>query len=99
MEGTLIKLVDSAEGVILPVWAQPRAKKERIVGEFNGCLKVAVTAPPEGGRANEAIAEVIANALGVRRSAVRVAGGLTSRQKQVLITGLTSDAVRRSLLA
>ena len=90
--------MDSPEGVILPVWAQPRAKKDRIVGEFNGCLKVAVTAPPEGGRANAAIEEVIAKALGIRRSSVRVAGGLTSRQKQVIVRGLKPEAIRRVLL-
>ncbi len=94
----MIKLAETADGVILPVWAQPRARKDRIVGEFNGCLKVAVTAPPEGGRANEAIAEVIAEALGLRRSAVRVAGGQTSRQKQVVVEGLKSLEVERRLL-
>ena len=94
----MIRLVDTPEGVIVPVWAQPRAKKDRIVGEHNGCLKVAVTAPPEGGRANEAIAEAIARALGLRSSAVRVAGGLTSRQKQVIVTGLKAEAVNRLLL-
>jgi hypothetical protein len=94
----LIKLVETPDGVILPVWAQPRAKKDRIVGEFNGCLKVAVTAPPEGGRANEAIAEVLAEALGLRTSAVQVVGGLTSRQKQVLVKGVKRETVERVLL-
>ena len=94
----MIKLVETPDGVILPVWAQPRAKKDRIVGEFNGCLKVAVTAPPEGGRANAAIEEVIAKALGIRRSSVRVAGGLTSRQKQVLVKGVKRETVERVLL-
>ena len=94
----MIKLLDTPEGVIIPVWAQPRAKKDRIVGEFNGCIKVAVTAPPEGGRANEAIAEVIADALGLRGSAVQVVGGLTSRQKQVLVKGVKRETVERVLL-
>ena len=94
----MIKLVDTPEGVIVPVWAQPRAKKDRIVGEFNGCIKVAVTAPPEGGRANEAIAEVIADALGLRGSAVQVVGGLTSRQKQVLVRGSKQEAIEHLLL-
>ena len=94
----MIKLVETPDGVILPVWAQPRAKKDRIVGEFNGCLKVAVTAPPEGGRANEAIAEVLAEALGLRTSAVQVVGGLTSRQKQVLVKGVKRETVERVLL-
>ena len=94
----MIKLVETAEGLILPVWAQPRAKKDRIVGEFNGCIKVAVTAPPEGGRANEAIAEVIADALGLRGSAVQVVGGLTSRQKQVQVKGPKRELIEQLLL-
>ena len=94
----MIKLVDTAEGVVVSVWAQPRAKRDRIVGEFNGCLKIAVTAPPEGGRANEAIAEVLAEALGLRTSAVQVIGGLTSRQKQVLVKGAKRETVERGLL-
>jgi uncharacterized protein (TIGR00251 family) len=93
----VIQLTDTADGVILSVWAQPRAKKDRIVGEYNGCLKVAVTAPPEGGRANEAIAEVIAEVLRVRRSAIEVVAGLTSRQKQVRVKGLSREAVVKLL--
>lgn len=93
----MVKLVETTEGVILSVWAQPRAKKDRIVGVYNDCLKVAVTAPPEAGRANEALVEVLAEALGLPRSAVRVMGGQFSRQKQIFIRGLSRDKVEQML--
>ena len=52
----MIQLGQHAEGVILPVRAQPGARKARVLGEQAGALKVAVTAPPEDGRANKALA-------------------------------------------
>ena len=48
-----IELTTTADGVILPVQAQPRAKRSEIVGEHNGRVKVAVTEVPEKGKANE----------------------------------------------
>ncbi|HJZ58906.1 MAG TPA: DUF167 domain-containing protein, partial [Gemmataceae bacterium] len=56
-----------------------------------GSLKVAVTAPPEDGRANEALVEVLRDWLGLKRSQVELASGLTNRNKQFLIRGLTPD--------
>ncbi len=44
--------------------AEPGARKAGVQGEQNGALKVAVTAPPEDGRANQALVEVLREALG-----------------------------------
>jgi uncharacterized protein YggU (UPF0235/DUF167 family) len=46
-----------------------------------------VTAPPDGGRANDAVLQLIAKALGVPASACRVAAGATSRWKRVHVAG------------
>jgi uncharacterized protein (TIGR00251 family) len=78
-----------AEGAVLPVRAQPNARKNTVVGEQAGALKVAVTAPPEDGRANEAIAEVLREWLGLRRSELALVSGPTSRDKRFLVRGLT----------
>ncbi len=56
-----------------------------------------VTAAPEGGKANAAVAAVLAKALGVPKSAVRVVRGGTSRHKQVEVDGLGADDVERLL--
>jgi hypothetical protein len=66
------------------------------VGLRGDRLKVAVTAAPADGKANRAIEEVVAEALGVRRSAVAVVVGQASRDKVVRVEGLTvAEATRR----
>jgi hypothetical protein len=81
----VIQLTDHAEGCVLPVRAQPNAKRAGVVGEQNGALKVAVTAPPEDGRANAALVEALREALGLKRSQVELIAGATSRDKRFLI--------------
>ena len=55
----MIAVTDHADGCVLPVRAQPGARKSGVLGEQNGALKVAVTAPPEDGRANQALVEAL----------------------------------------
>jgi uncharacterized protein (TIGR00251 family) len=84
-------------GVQVAVHAQPKASRNGIVGLHGSRLKVAVTAAPAGGKANRAIAEVLADALGVRRSAVAVVAGQASRDKVVRVLGVSADEVRTRL--
>jgi uncharacterized protein len=84
----MITISDHAEGCVLPVRAQPGARKAGVLGEHAGALKVAVTAPPEDGRANKALLEVLREALVVKRSQVELLSGETSRDKRFLIRGL-----------
>lgn len=53
----------------------PRASREAIVGEHDGALKVALTAPPVDGAANAALVALIAGALGVPKRAVTLVRG------------------------
>src|SRR5206468_9428987 len=92
--GVVIAITDHAEGCVLPVRAQPGARKNAVLGEQAGALKVAVTAPPEDGRANQALVELLRAALGLKRSQVELAGGAKSRQKVFLIRGLTPAELR-----
>ncbi|MGH7169863.1 MAG: DUF167 domain-containing protein [Gemmataceae bacterium] len=84
----MIAVTEQAEGCVLPVRAQPGARRAGVQGEQAGALKVAVTAPPEDGRANQALVEVLRKALAVKRSQVELIGGQTSRDKRFLIRGL-----------
>jgi uncharacterized protein (TIGR00251 family) len=95
----MIELTEHAEGCILPVRAQPGARRAGIQGEQNGALKVAVTAPPEDGRANKALIEVLRDELGLKRSQVELIAGHTSREKRFLIRGLTCEELREKLPA
>jgi uncharacterized protein len=85
----MIDITDRAEDCVLPVRAQPGAKKTAIVGEYHGALKIAVTAPPNGGRANDALIEALRDKLGLKRSQIELIGGQTSRDKKFLIHGMT----------
>ncbi len=85
----MIAVTEHAEGCMLPVRAQPGARRAGVQGEQAGALKIAVTAPPEEGRANQALVEVLRKALHVKRSQVELIAGPTSRDKRFLIRGLT----------
>jgi uncharacterized protein (TIGR00251 family) len=61
----------------------PKSSRDRIAGWVGDRLKVQVTAAPERGRANEAVLEVLARALGVPRRSVRLTAGETSPLKTV----------------
>ena len=90
----MIELGDHAEGCVLPVRAQPGARRAGVQGEQNGALKVAVTAPPEDGRANQALLEILREALGLKRSQMELLSGQTSRDKRFLIRGVTKEELR-----
>lgn len=80
------------------VRVRPGARRERVAGfREDGALKLDVTAPPEGGRANQAVVALLAEALGVSRSRVTVTRGMTSRDKSVAVEDLTEDEVRKRL--
>jgi len=71
----------------------PRAKRNGVAGAHGDALKVCVTAPPEGGRANDALVEVLADWLGVKRRQIEIVSGATSRNKVVRVTGITRESV------
>ena len=85
----MIEITARAEDCVLPVRAQAGAKKTAIVGEHHGALKIAVTAPPNGGRANDALIEALRDKLGLKRSQIELIGGQASRDKKFLIHGMT----------
>ncbi|HZR45941.1 MAG TPA: DUF167 domain-containing protein [Candidatus Manganitrophaceae bacterium] len=75
----------------------PKSSRNGVVGWMGEVLKVCVTAPPERGKANEAVEAVLAEALGLPRGQVRVAAGPTSPRKVIEIEGLDPAEVRRRL--
>lgn len=85
-------------GVRFAVHVQPRAKKPGIDGTHGDALRVRVQAPPVDGAANDAVIAVIADALGVPRRAVRIAAGLSGRQKLVDVDGIDASAATARLL-
>ena len=84
-----IQLDATPSGIVLSVKAQPGARRNGITGEHAGALKVAVTQAPEKGKANDAIIDVLVEALGLKRNQIELISGATSPQKKFLVTGLT----------
>ena len=81
----------------LAVKVVPRSAKDEIVGWLGGALKVRVMAPPQDGRANRALEQLLATALGLKKNAVTVAAGSSSARKRVAIAGLERAEVLRRL--
>jgi uncharacterized protein len=87
----MIELADHPEGIVLPVRAQPGARKNAIRGEQNGMLKVSVTQVAEKGKANEALVEVLAKGLMLKRSQIELIAGQAQPQKRFLVRGVTRE--------
>jgi uncharacterized protein len=93
----MIPIHDTPVGATFAVRVHPRAKKDAITGELGDALKLALTAPPLNGRANEACIDFFANLLDVPRSSVTIASGETSRNKVIRVAGIAADEVRRRI--
>ena len=76
---------------------QPRAKRNAIVDERDGVLRVHVTAAPVEGQANAALCKLIAKRAGIARGRVSVVRGERSREKVVRVEGLALNELRRAL--
>lgn len=77
-------------GVRLRVKVVPGASRSRIAGMLGDRLKLAVAAPPEDGKANAAVCELLARTLGIAVRDVSVVDGPTRPQKTLAIAGLTA---------
>jgi uncharacterized protein len=89
-----------ADGVRLAVRLTPKASAERIVGlaaDADGgvVLKVAVTAPPEGGKANAALVKLLARCFRLPARDFEIVRGLTDRRKIVAVTGAPHSLAAR----
>lgn len=93
----MIDLIPSKEGTIFAVHAQPGARRNGILGERAGALRVAVTAPPDKGKANAAILELLARALGCRSSEIALVSGETSRHKRFILAGMSVEEASRRI--
>ena len=75
----------------------PRAPRNAIEGLRDGRIVVRVTAPPVDDAANDAVIELLARRLKVRRAAIRIVTGGTGRNKTIEIAGVDETAVRARL--
>lgn len=90
-------VLQTAEGVVIRVHVQPKSRREQIIGMHGDRIKLAVTEPPDKGKANDAVLCLIASGLNVATSSVELLRGATSRQKDLLVRQLSADEVKRLL--
>lgn len=93
----MVELQATPAGLLLPVQAQPGARRNGITGIHQGRLKVAVTQAPEKGKANKALIEVLAEALQLKRSQITLVSGQSSPKKTFLVTDCDAAALRERL--
>jgi uncharacterized protein (TIGR00251 family) len=89
----MIETTERDGALVFAVRVTPRASREGIEGEYQGALKVRLTAPPLEDRANEALRRLLAARLNVPLSAVRIVSGEKSRNKRVAIAGASRERV------
>lgn len=90
-----IEFAERPNGIVLPVRAQPGARRAGIVGVHQGALKVAVTTRPERGKANKAIVDRVCAELRLKPSQVRLVSGETSPMKRLLVSGIALAELER----
>jgi uncharacterized protein (TIGR00251 family) len=88
---------ESGEVVRLSLRVRPGARGDRLVGPFDGALKLEVRAAPERGRANRAVVDLLARCFGCARSEVEIIAGTTGRSKIAEIHGRDADGIVESL--
>lgn len=78
---------------ILNIKVIPGASRDRIAGKLGDAIKVQVAAAPERGKANDAVINLIAGLLGLRRSEVQITRGHTQPRKVLEINGIDQQTL------
>jgi uncharacterized protein (TIGR00251 family) len=87
----------NSQGIRLALRVSPNAGRNEISGYKEGVLQVKVAAAPVKGKANKALTDLLAERLGIRKSAITIIKGETSRNKVVLINGISSENLSKLL--
>lgn len=80
--------------MLIRVYVQPKASSSRLIGLHDGCLKLAVAAPPVDGKANKQVVKFLAGLLDVPVREVTVKSGFQSRRKVVAVNVLDENEIR-----
>ena len=94
-----VQITEPDGGVEFSVKVVPGSSRDRITGVWNTALRLTVSAPPEGGKANKQVVRLVADAFDVKRSDVAIVRGHTQPLKRVRIQGVTPEQARQTLTA
>ncbi len=92
-----VEIVRGAGRIELSVKVVPGASRTRLAGAWGTALKVTVAAPPEGGRANAAVVELLASVFGVKKADVAILSGHSQPLKRVGVSGVTAAQAQRCI--
>ncbi len=91
----MIKIREKENGIIIPAKIQPNSSKEQVIGEYAEKLKIAVTSPPEKGKANKAIVKTLAKWLNIKTSDIQIISGGKSKDKEIFVRNITEEDIYR----
>jgi uncharacterized protein len=92
-----LAISDRSFGSRFSVQVRPKSSRSAILGVRDGALAVALTCPPADGAANAELLALLAKALVVRKTDLRIAVGLSSRKKVIDVGGIRPDDARELL--
>ena len=81
-------------GIEVTVWVVPGARRSEVVGRHGDAVRIRVAQPPEGGRANQGVVDLLSETLDAK---VRLVAGHGSRSKRLIVEGLSEVEVVRGL--
>jgi len=87
--------------ISLVIHVQPKSSRTRITGLHGDALKLCITAPPVDGKANATVIQFFAKLFKVPKAAVTIASGETSRDKRLVLVGISlaqAEAILQPLL-
>ena len=74
--------------LILKIKVEPRSSRSEIVGPYGDGIKVKLTSPPVGGKANKELTDLLSKEYKIRKKDIEIISGQNSRNKIIRITGL-----------
>lgn len=96
MEQIPVYIRKAKDGLFLEVIVAPKASRNYLLGEYKDKIKIALTAPPINGKANEALIEFLSKLLRVPKRDITITKGLTSKQKTIYIRGINVEDFLKS---
>ena len=92
-------LSETPEGVVISVRAQPRSSRAGIDSLMGDAVKVRIRCAPVDGKANKELVETLADEFALAKSAVVFKSGETSKQKRILLRGISAARAEERLKA
>ncbi len=99
---TCLRELANGASVSLSIHVQPKASRTRLAGLHGEAFKLCITSPPVDGKANAAVIQFIAKLFKIPKAAVILASGEASRDKRLVLTGISmaqAEAILQPFLA